>query len=71
MREEFVKTMDEFVRQLLNKENLVTKKVGGQDVKCRELFTYIKKFTELFKDGKMPEVKSMFEVIDIFIPYEK
>jgi hypothetical protein len=62
MTPEFIKLMKDLVTCLLGRENLVPKKVGGQTVTARNLLEYFQAYMELFQNGKIPEVKSMFQV---------
>ena len=43
----------------LSNENLVLKKINGEEVKCKDLVEFFKAYIEIFKGDEMPEPKSM------------
>ena len=46
---------------MLSPKNLVVKKIGGQEVKAKELVHYFKAYTAIYKGNELPEPKSMLE----------
>jgi len=62
MEEDFKKQLEIFVPDLLASNNLVVKEIGGEKIKGRDLINYFVAYMNLFKEGKIPEVKSMVQV---------
>lgn len=50
-----------FVPSVLKSSELEIKAVLGQEVTCGTLKEYIRQYTQLFKDGSMPEVTNIFD----------
>jgi hypothetical protein len=63
MNPRFVEMLKYLAKCVLSSDNLVQKRVGRQIVHAKDVFEYFKAYVKLFKDGKIPEVKSMFQVI--------
>jgi hypothetical protein len=63
IREEFVAELCNFVQELLAPENLIVKKIGGQQIKAKDVINYFKVYIKLFQFGYVPEVKSIFQVL--------
>ena len=57
----FVEQLSRFVPLLLSPENVVVKKIGGNEVRCKELVQFFKAYIEIFKGDEMPEPKSMLQ----------
>lgn len=57
----FKENLEDFVPRVLRSTELEVKSVLGQEVKCRELKTFINQYTELFKGGTMPEITGLFQ----------
>jgi hypothetical protein len=62
MTPEFITMLKDLVVRLFEPENLVLKEVGGQTVSARNLFHFFQAYMQIFEGGKLPEVKSMFQV---------
>lgn len=59
---EFKKQLKVLIPMILAPENLVTKKINGQDVKAKDLLEYFKSYINLYKGDELPEPKSMLVV---------
>ncbi|VDQ11167.1 unnamed protein product [Trichobilharzia regenti] len=57
----FVENLIVLVPHLLAPVNLVVKKINGQEVTCRELFTYFKAYIKIYEGDTLPEPRSMLE----------
>ncbi len=55
----FLEQLSGFVPRLLAPENVVVKRISGNEVKCKELVQFFKAYIEIFKGDEMPEPKSM------------
>jgi atlastin len=62
IRENFVTELRNLVPELLAPENLIVKNIGGQQIKAKDVFNYMKVYIKLFQKGKIAEVKSIFQV---------
>ncbi|CAH8873877.1 unnamed protein product [Trichobilharzia szidati] len=58
---DFVENLIVLVPDLLAPVNLVVKKINGQEVTCRELFTYFKAYIKIYESDTLPEPRSMLE----------
>ncbi|KAK5647670.1 hypothetical protein RI129_002562 [Pyrocoelia pectoralis] len=56
---EFKKNLQILVPMLLSPENLVLKRINGQNVKCRDLVQYFKSYIHIYSGNELPEPKSM------------
>lgn len=59
---QFKTHLRELIPLLLAPENLVTKKINGQEVKSKELLEYFKSYMKMYKGDELPEPKSMLVV---------
>ncbi|KAH8868994.1 Atlastin-1 isoform 4 [Schistosoma japonicum] len=57
----FIENLIALVPHLLAPVNLVVKKINGQEVTCRELFTYFKAYIKIYESDTLPEPRSMLE----------
>ena len=57
----FIKQLKVFIPMLLSPENALPRKIGGAEVKCKDLSRYMRAYVEIFKGDEMPEPKSMLE----------
>lgn len=57
---EFKNSLKELVPMLLAPENLIEKKINGQNVKARDLVQYFKSYMAIYKGNDLPEPKSVF-----------
>ena len=57
----FLKHLEQFVPMLLSPENALPRKIGGAEVRCKELNSYMRAYVEIFKGDEMPEPKSMLD----------
>lgn len=57
----FLDHLKEFVPLLLAPENIVVKRISGNEVKSKELVQFFKAYVEIFKGDEMPEPKSMLK----------
>ncbi|CAH8661776.1 unnamed protein product [Schistosoma margrebowiei] len=57
----FVENLIALVPHLLAPVNLVVKRINGQEVTCRELFTYFKAYIKIYESDTLPEPRSMLE----------
>ncbi|XP_071454214.1 atlastin isoform X2 [Hetaerina americana] len=58
---DFKEQLQILIPLLLAPENLVLKKISGQDVKAKELVQYFKSYIQIYKGDDLPEPKSMLE----------
>ncbi|KAF5271746.1 hypothetical protein FQA39_LY08069 [Lamprigera yunnana] len=56
---EFKKNLQSLVPMLLSPENLVLKRINGQNVKARDLLQYFKSYIQIYSGNELPEPKSM------------
>lgn len=61
IEKEFIKNLELFIPLLLAPENIVVKKISGNEVKCKELVGFFKAYMEIFKGDEMPKPKSMLK----------
>lgn len=47
---------------LLAPQNLVTKKIGGQKVKARDLLNYFKSYVDVFNSEELPNPMTILQV---------
>lgn len=59
---EFKEQLKVLVPLLLSPENLVTKQIGGNRIKAKELLHYFQSYMAIYKGDELPEPKSMLEV---------
>ncbi|EZA62001.1 hypothetical protein DMN91_003442 [Ooceraea biroi] len=59
IQSEFKKQLKVLIPMILAPQNLVTKKINGQDVKAKDLLEYFKSYINLYKGDELPEPKSM------------
>lgn len=57
----FIKQLKDFIPMLLSPENALPRKIGGDEVKCKDLSRYLRAYVDIFKGDEMPEPKSMLE----------
>lgn len=57
----FIQHLKEFVPLLLSPKNVLTRKINGSEVKCKDLCTYLKAYVDTFRSDKLPNPKSIFE----------
>ncbi len=57
----FIEKLSEFVPLILSSDNVVVKKIGGNEVRCKEIVNFFKAYIEVFKGDEMPEPKSMLQ----------
>jgi atlastin len=57
----FIEKLREFVPLLLAPDKVVVKKIGGNEVRCKEIVNFFKAYIEVFKGDEMPEPKSMLQ----------
>uniref|UniRef100_A0A0N5APN3 GB1/RHD3-type G domain-containing protein n=1 Tax=Syphacia muris TaxID=451379 RepID=A0A0N5APN3_9BILA len=55
----FQKELKVLIPHLLDPENLVLKRINGQEITCRELLEYFRVYINIFQDEDLPEPKSM------------
>ncbi|KAJ8723619.1 hypothetical protein PYW07_007599 [Mythimna separata] len=58
---EFKSCLKKLVPMLLAPENLVTKKIGGQTVKARDLLNYFKSYVEVFNSEELPNPMTILQ----------
>lgn len=56
---EFQQQLRSLIPRLLDAENLVLKKINGQEITCRELLEYFRVYINIFQGEDLPEPKSM------------
>ncbi|KAL1430878.1 hypothetical protein MTO96_014735 [Rhipicephalus appendiculatus] len=61
MDETFKLHLFEFVRLLLNPDNLLPKEINGRKVTCQELFSYIKVYVDAHKKGLLEDPSQMLQ----------
>lgn len=59
---DFIKYVKELTPALFDPKNLVIKKINGQNVRVRDLLTYLQAYIDIFNGDTLPEPKSVFEV---------
>ena len=57
----FKQHLNDFVPMLLAPDNVLVRKISGQEVRCKELVRYLRAYVDIFKGDEMPEPKSMLE----------
>ena len=57
----FTEKLAEFVPLILAPDNVVVKRIGGNDVRCKEIIAFFKAYIEVFTGDEMPEPKSMLQ----------
>jgi len=57
----FLQHLATFVPRLLAPENVVVKRISGNEVKAKEVVRFFKAYMEIFKGDEMPEPKSMLK----------
>lgn len=53
--------LKEFMPLVLSPENIVVKKISGNEVKCKDLLEYFRAYVAIFQGDEMPQPKSMLE----------
>uniref|UniRef100_A0AC35UAM9 GB1/RHD3-type G domain-containing protein n=1 Tax=Rhabditophanes sp. KR3021 TaxID=114890 RepID=A0AC35UAM9_9BILA len=61
MEKDFKIHLESFVEHTFDKNNLISKKINGSDLTCRDLFEYFKKYITIFQGEELPEPKSIFQ----------
>lgn len=62
---EFVTHVKQLVPLILAPENLVRKKINGQNVRCRDLVTYMQSYVNVFNSNTLPKPQSVLDVSQI------
>ena len=57
----FIEKLAEFVPLLLAPDNVVVKRIGGNEVRCKEIINFFKAYIDVFTGDEMPEPKSMLQ----------
>ena len=57
----FTEKLAEFVPLLLAPDNVVVKRIGGNEVRCKEIINFFKAYIDVFTGDEMPEPKSMLQ----------
>merc|ERR1712117_455605 len=57
----FTEKLSEFVPLILAPDNVVVKRIGGNEVRCKEIIAFFKAYIEVFTGDEMPEPKSMLQ----------
>ena len=57
----FTEKLAEFVPLILAPDNVVVKRIGGNEVRCKEIIAFFKAYIEVFTGDEMPEPKSMLQ----------
>ena len=55
----FLENLSDFVPLLLSPDNIVVKKISGNEIKCKEVVRFFRAYVDIFKGDEMPEPKSM------------
>ncbi|XP_043232542.1 uncharacterized protein LOC122386895 [Amphibalanus amphitrite] len=63
MGKEFSDALDKLLTLLLSRDKIPLKMNGNRPVTCGELATLIRRYAELFQSGKLPEPKSMLQIV--------
>lgn len=66
IEEDFIDCAKLFVLMILEKENLVIKKINGRVILGKDIFGYIKNFWKLFTDNRIPTPQTMLDVSFFF-----
>lgn len=53
--------LKEFMPLVLSPRRIVVKKIGGNEVKCKDLLEYFRAYVAIFQGDEMPQPKSMLE----------
>lgn len=59
---EFRNSVKELLPSLLAPENLVTKKINGQQIRARDMVEYLESYVNIFNGNTLPEPKTVFMV---------
>lgn len=59
---DFLKHVKELAPALLAPENLVLKKINGQNIRARDFVTYLQAYLNVFNGNSLPEPKTVFMV---------
>eukprot|EP01103_Thecamoeba_quadrilineata_P005153 TRINITY_DN14989_c0_g1_i1.p1 TRINITY_DN14989_c0_g1~~TRINITY_DN14989_c0_g1_i1.p1 ORF type:complete len:562 (-),score=123.83 TRINITY_DN14989_c0_g1_i1:32-1717(-) len=62
VRPNFKDNLKIFVEQLLSDENIIIKKVNGEEIDCSELHTFFNHYFTMYSSEDLPEPKTMLEV---------
>ena len=57
----FLQHMKDLVPLLLFKTNLIVKKFGGEEVKCKQLMDYIKLYVDIFNSNNLPKPATLYQ----------
>lgn len=57
----FLDNLSQFVPLILAPENIVVKRISGNEVKCKEVVQFFRAYVDIFKGDEMPEPKSMLK----------
>ncbi|XP_077529842.1 uncharacterized protein LOC144142311 isoform X2 [Haemaphysalis longicornis] len=74
MEEDFKHHLREFVESLLGNDKLVTKRINGTEVSCKEWVKYFSKYAKIFSGNELPKLKTVLEVtadVDNMMALEK
>lgn len=58
----FIKYVKELVPSIFAPENLIIKKINGQNMRARDLVQYFQSYVNIFNTNKLPETKSWVQV---------
>lgn len=61
IRDNFKLKLDELVHFTLDSDKLVTKKVNGDEVTCKDLYRYFEQYIHMYQSNQIPEPKSALE----------
>lgn len=59
--EDFKQQVQDLVSSLLAPDNLIAKKINGQDITCQEFHIYMKAYIDVFNGGELPEPMSVLQ----------
>jgi len=62
MDPEFLDHLNDFMKTVLAPDALTVKKVGGREVRCKDMIHFIKSFFEVLNAEEMPEPRTMLNV---------
>ena len=51
----------EFIPLILAPQNLVTKQINGVPITAKDLYSYMKEYSDIFQSDKVPSALSIFE----------
>ena len=57
----FLEHLAAFVPLILAPENILVKKISGNEVRCKEVLGFFKAYIDIFKGDEMPEPKNMLQ----------